>query len=248
MATGDLGRLADGRQVDGRAPLAQQPGVRLVAAPRRRRAPPARRPGRARAARSSSAVVEGRRPWAPGSRRVASGSSRRAAPGRAPQPLGLPSGPGGACLSHATARESAGSDPPRGRLAVVVANSSPGPKPLPALERSSHPRRFGLPPPGRSSRADPSAHRPGRVTVLRLCTTPRRAPRGAGAGSVRVPVEVRVKAVIHQTWCAPVTAVDNRLDDGGQGRSRCPAQSRPPGLGRDGDRDRAGPCCDAAPP
>ena len=27
----DLGRLADGRQVDGRAPLAQQPGVELVA-------------------------------------------------------------------------------------------------------------------------------------------------------------------------------------------------------------------------
>ena len=78
----------------------------------------------------------------------------------------------------------AGSDPPRGRLAVVVANTCPGPKPLPALERSSHPRRFSLPPPGRSSRADLSAHRPGSVTVLRLCTTPRRAPRGAGGRSV----------------------------------------------------------------
>ena len=78
----------------------------------------------------------------------------------------------------------AGSDPPRGRLAVVVANTCPGPKPLPALERSSHPRRFSLPPPGWSSRADLSTQHPGSVTVLRLCTTPRRAPRGAGARSV----------------------------------------------------------------
>ena len=48
----------------------------------------------------------------------------------------------------------AGSDPPHGRLAVVVASSSPGPKPLPALERSSHRSAFRLPPSGRSSRAD----------------------------------------------------------------------------------------------
>ena len=53
-----------------------------------------------------------------------------------------------ACRAHRAQRgppggqEGAGSDPPHGRLAVVVASSSPGPKPLPASERSSHRQAF----------------------------------------------------------------------------------------------------------
>ena len=66
--------------------------------------------------------------------------------------------------------------PARGRRREHV----PGPKPLPALERSSHRGLFSLPTSGWSSRANLSAHHPVGVTVLRHDTTPQRAPRGAG--------------------------------------------------------------------
>jgi hypothetical protein len=80
----------------------------------------------------------------------------------------------------------AGSDPPHGRLAVVVASTLPGPKPLPAPGLSSHRQTF-LSSAGRTVLAHGSLRAPSPigVTVLRHCTTPRRAPRGAGSRSVR---------------------------------------------------------------
>ena len=101
-----------------------------------------------RAAPARSGPLRGplrrRRPWAPGwqDRWAARDARRRRfghgweSPSERSRAMSL------SWSIVAQTRKCAGSDPPHGRFAVVVANTLPGPKPLPALERSSHPSAF----------------------------------------------------------------------------------------------------------